>query len=162
MILRAIVLCTLPLLAACAAAVPGYTPPPFKETKLVEPMRAGDMDADDVYHMSNQEKATDCRHLRGSIMVTISRLRQRAAEGGTSSLAVGSNKAATTVFGGSSRGLDRDAEYKRDRARIEAYNQHLASKKCATVDIAAELAGQPGQAGTRPAKAGGKPKSSSP
>jgi hypothetical protein len=144
MIFRAIVLCTLPLLAACAAAIPGYSPPPFKETKLVEPMRAGDMDTDGAYVMSNQEKATDCRRLRGSIMVTISRLRSRAAgASGSSSLAVGANKAATTVFGGSTRGLDADAEYKRDRARIEAYNRHLASKKCATVDIAAELARQP-------------------
>jgi hypothetical protein len=143
MILRAIVFCTLPLLAACAAAIPGYTPPPFKETKVVEPMRAGDMDTDGVYVMSNQEKATDCKRLKGSIMVTISRLRNRAGGASTSSLAVGTNKAATTVFGGSSRGLDSDAEYKRDRARIEAYNRHLASKKCATVNIAAELARPP-------------------
>src|SRR5262245_22310112 len=143
MILRAVIFCTLFLLAACAAAVPGYTPPPFKETKVVEPLRAGDMDTDGVYHMSNQEKATDCKHLRGSIVVTISRMRHRASEGSTSQLAVGANKAATTVFSGSSRGLDRDAEYRRDRARIEAYNRHLASKKCPTVNIAAELARPP-------------------
>jgi hypothetical protein len=140
MILRAVILCTLPLLAACAAAIPGYTPPPFKETKIVEPLKAGDMDGDGVYHMSNQEKATDCGHLRGSIMVTISRMRARGREVATSSLAVGANSAATTVFGGSNRGLDRDAEYRRDRARVEAYNRQLASKKCATVNIAAELA----------------------
>lgn len=140
MILRAVTFCTLLLLAACAAAIPGYTPPPFKETKVVEPMRAGDMDADDVYYMSNQEKATDCKHLRGSIMVTISRMRHHGSEADTSALAVGSNKVATTVYGGSSRGLDREAEYRRDRARIEAYNRHLASKKCPTVNIAAELA----------------------
>jgi hypothetical protein len=140
MILRAVILCTLSLLAACAAAIPGYTPPPFKEGKTVEPMRAGDMDAGGAYHMSNQEKATDCKHLRGSIVVTISRMRHQAREAATSPFAVGANNAATTVFGGSSRGLDRDAEYRRDRARIEAYNRHLASKDCPTVDIAAELA----------------------
>jgi hypothetical protein len=144
MILRAVIFCTLSLLAACAAAIPGYTPPPFKEkTKVVEPLRAGDVDTDGVYQMSNQEKATDCKHLRGSIVVTISRMRNRASEGSTSSLAIGANKAATSVFGGSSRGLDRDAEYQRDRARIEAYNRHLASKKCPTVNIAAELARPP-------------------
>jgi len=140
MILRAVTFCTLSLLAACAAAVPGYTPPPFKETKIVEPMKAGDMDADGVYHMSNQEKATDCGHLRGSIMVSISRMRARGRDVATSPFAVGANTAATTVFGGSSRGLDRDAEYRRDRARVEAYNRHLASKNCPTVNIAAELA----------------------
>src|SRR5262249_54432327 len=104
MILRAITFCTLSLLAACAAAIPGYTPPPFKETKVVAPMRAGDMAADGVYHMSNQEKATDCKHLRGSIVVTISRLRHRASEATASPFAVGANSAATTVFGGSTRG----------------------------------------------------------
>ncbi len=140
MLARAAVLASPLLLAACAAAIPGYTPTPFKESKIIEPMRAGDMDADGAYHMSNQEKATDCRHLRGSIMVTISRMRHRASEAPTSPLAVGANQAATTVYGGSSRGLDRDAEHRRDRARIEAYNRHLASKNCPTVDIAAELA----------------------
>src|SRR5262245_29509107 len=140
MLARAAILSSLLLVAACAAAIPGYTPPPFKETKVVQPMKSGDMDGDGVYHMSNQEKATDCRHLRGSMMVTISRLRQRQGEVGTSPFAVGANKAASTVLGGSSKGLDRDAEYARDRARLEAYNQHLASKGCPTVDIAAELA----------------------
>jgi hypothetical protein len=140
MILRAVILCTLPLLAACAAAIPGYTPPAFKESKIIEPMKAGDMDADGVYHMSNQEKATECGRLRGSIMISISRMRARGRDVASSPFAVGANSAATTVFGGSNRGLDRDAEYRRDRARVEAYNRHLAAKKCPTVDIAAELA----------------------
>ncbi|HWE19075.1 MAG TPA: hypothetical protein VG758_18125 [Hyphomicrobiaceae bacterium] len=140
MLARAAFLATLSLLAACAAAIPGYTPPPFKQTKVVEPMKGGDMDAEGGYHMSGQEKATDCRHLRGSIMVTISRMRHRQKEVATSPLAVGANKAATTIFGGSSKGLDRDAEYARDQARIEAYNRQLQAKGCQTVDIAAELA----------------------
>jgi hypothetical protein len=140
MILRAVILSALSLLAACAAAIPGYTPPAFKESKIVAPMRAGDMDADGVYHMSNQEQATDCQHLRGSIVITISRMRHREKDAATSPFAVGANSAASTVFGGSGRGLDRDAEYRRDRARIEAYNRHLASKNCPTVDITAELA----------------------
>jgi hypothetical protein len=140
MLTRAPILATLSLLAACAAAIPGYTPPPFKESKVVQPMKSGDMDADGVYHMSSQETATDCRHLKGSMLVTISRLRQRASEVATSPFAVGANSAATTVFGGSAKGLDRDAEYRRDRARLEAYNRHLASKNCPTVDIEAELA----------------------
>jgi hypothetical protein len=140
MLARATLLATLSLLAACAAAIPGYTPPPFKQTKVIEPMKSGDMDAEGGYHMSGQEKATDCRHLRGSIMVTISRMRHRPKEVATSPLAVGANKAATTILGGSSKGLDRDAEYARDQARIEAYNRQLQTKGCQTVDIAAELA----------------------
>jgi hypothetical protein len=93
--------------------------------------------------MSNQERATDCRHLRGSILVTISRMRHRGGEPGSSPFAVGANNAVSSVFGGSTRGLDGDAEHRRDRARIEAYNRHLASKNCPTVDIAAELARPP-------------------
>jgi hypothetical protein len=89
--------------------------------------------------MSSQEKGTDCKHLRGSMMVTINRLRHRAKEVGTSSLAVGANKLATPFFGGSAKGLDRDAEYQRDLGRLEAYNRHLADKGCPTVDIQAEL-----------------------
>jgi hypothetical protein len=139
MLARALILCTLPLLAACAAALPGYTPPSFKESKAVKPMKSGDMDAEGTYHMSSQEKGTDCKHLRGAMMVTINRLRYRAKEVGTSSLAVGANKLATPFLGGSGKGLDRDAEYERDRARLEAYNRHLADKGCQTVDIAAEL-----------------------
>jgi hypothetical protein len=143
MLIRAFTLCALSLLAACAAAIPGYTPASFNETKVVEPMKSGDMDASGVYHMSNQEKATDCRHLRGSILVTISRLRHREGEVATSPFAVGANQAANAIFGGSSKGLDRDEEHRRDRARIEAYNRHLAAKSCPTVDIAAELARPP-------------------
>ena len=143
MLARALILSALLFLAACAAMMPGYTPPPFKETKTVEPMKSGDMDAGGVYHMSNQEKATDCKHLRGSIMVTISRLRHTKGEVGSSPLAIGANKATATIVGGSTKGLDSDAERARDRARIEAYNRHLASKGCQTVDIAAELARQP-------------------
>ena len=125
-------------------------PPPFLRPVvdevlkgLTRTVKAGDMDEAGVYYMSNQEKATDCRHLRGSILVTISRLRHRGNEVGTSAFAVGANQAATTIFGGSTKGLDREAEYRRDRARIEAYNRHLAAKGCPTVDIAAELARPP-------------------
>jgi hypothetical protein len=140
MLARAAILSTLLLLAACAAAVPGYMPPPFKESKAIQPMKSGDMDTEGTYHMSSQEMATDCRHLRGAILVTISRLRQRASDVPSSPFAIGANSVATTVLGGSAKGLDRDAEYRRDRARIQAYNRHLAAKNCPTVDIEAELA----------------------
>jgi hypothetical protein len=143
MLIRAALLSPLALLAACAAALPGYTPPPFKEKKVVEPMKSGDMDADGVYHMSGQEKATDCRHLRGSMMVTISRLRHRDGEAAPSALAKGANQAVAPLVGRSARGLDRDAEYARDRARLVAYNKQLAAKGCATVDIDGELARSP-------------------
>jgi len=146
MLVRAVICCTILLLAACAAAMPGYTPPPFKES-VVQPMKSGEVGPDGVYHMSGQEKATDCRHLRGSMLVTINRLRHRDSEVATSALATGANKTFAPIFGGSTKGLDRDAEYTRDRARLVAYNQHLVAKGCATVDIEAELARPPETSG---------------
>jgi hypothetical protein len=93
--------------------------------------------------MSSQEKATDCRHLRGSMMVTISRLRHRDGEARPSALARTANSTVAPLTSRSSRGLDRDIEYARDRARLVAYNQHLAGKGCPTVDIEAELGRSP-------------------
>jgi hypothetical protein len=138
--LARLIACAAPLaLAACGAALPGYTPTPFKGRAKIEAMKSGDVDPAGVYQMSDQEKATDCKRLAGSMMVTISRLRVRHNEVGTSQAAATANKAVTPLFGGSAQGLDRDAEYARDRARLVAYNQHLAAKGCTTIDIQAEL-----------------------
>jgi hypothetical protein len=63
----------------------------------------------------------------------------------SSSLQTGS----AAIGGGSARGADRQAEYARERARLEAYNRLLASKNCKTMDIDAELAKPPEQTGKR-------------
>jgi hypothetical protein len=78
------------------------------------------------------------------MMVTISRLRYRDSEVAPSALAKGANQTVGPLVGKSTRGLDRDAEYARDRARLVAYNQQLAAKGCPTVDIDAELSRSPG------------------
>jgi hypothetical protein len=130
-------------LAACGAALPGYTPTPYRGKAKIEAMKSGDVDASGVYQMSEQEKATDCKRIAGSMMVTISRLKHRDSEVAGSALTTTANKAIVPFLGGSGKGLDRDAEYVRDRARLTAYNQHLAAKGCATVDIEAELARPP-------------------
>ena len=127
------------LLAACAAAIPGYTPPPFKESKSAQPFKSGEVTADGRYEMAEEEKLMDCKRTNGSMSVVIERLRHRSTEVGTSQLAVAASKLAPYVRG-SQKGFDRDAEYARDRARLAAYNRHLASKGCPTVDIEAELA----------------------
>jgi hypothetical protein len=135
---------TLMLLAACAAAIPGYTPPPFKEKKSshAKAMQSGEM-TDGQYQMAEQEKQMDCKRTSGSMMITIERLKYRSTEVATSNLAVSANKAPTPYTRHSSKGLDRDAEYARDRARLEAYNEHLAAKGCRTIDIETELARPP-------------------
>jgi hypothetical protein len=137
------------LLAACAAAMPGYTPPPFKEKKQhAKAMQSGEME-DGQYEMADQEKSMDCKRTTGSMMITINRLKYRSTEPGTSDLAVAANQAVKPYVRHSSKGLDRDAEYARDRARLEAYNRHLASKGCKTVDIEAELARPPEPTGKK-------------
>lgn len=132
------------LLAACAAALPGYTPPPFKEkSKLSQTLKSGDVAEGGEYQMSADETAMDCRRTTGSMMITINRLKHRDTEVQPSALASTAQKAVTPIFGGSTRGTDRQAEYARERAKLDAYNRHLASKKCRTVDIEAELARPP-------------------
>ena len=128
------------LLAGCAAAIPGYTPPPFKErSKLAKGMESGQVE-DGQYVMAGPEKEMDCKRTTGSMMITLERLKFRNKEIATSDLAVAANQAAAPLGRNSARGLDRDAEYARDRARLEAYNRHLTAKGCKTVDIDAELA----------------------
>lgn len=150
MLARLFAFAALLMLSACAAAMPGYTPPPFKETgKLAQPIKSGDVASDGHYEMADQEKAMDCKRTTGSMMITINRLKYRDTEVGTSELAIAANKAATPFRPSSPKGLDRDAEYARDRARLAAYNQHLASKGCKTVDIEAELARPPEPTGKK-------------
>jgi len=137
------------LLAGCAAAVPGYTPPPFKEpSKHAQAMQSGEM-VGGRYEMAEQEKLMDCKRAAGSMSLIISRLKHRSTEVGSSDLAIAANKAAAPYVRHSTKGLDRDAEYARDRARLAAYNRHLASKGCPTLDIEAELAHPPEPAGKK-------------
>ena len=130
------------LLTACAAAMPGYTPPPFKEkSKTGKAMESGEIEGGQ-YVMADGEKAMDCKRTTGSMKIVIERLKFRDQEPGTSGVAVAGSKVPAYARS-SSKGLDRDAEYARDRARLEAYNRHLAAKGCRTLDIDAELARPP-------------------
>jgi len=132
------------LLGACAAGLPGYVPDSGKKkSKFASPYTSGDVTSDGVYQMSEQEKLMDCKRTTGSMLITISWLRHRATDVGTSGAAVVASQAVRPVLGGSGRGLDQDAEYVRSRARLDAYNRHLVSQKCTTLDIDAELAKPP-------------------
>lgn len=136
------------LLGACAAALPGYMPDVSKNKNKFA-FTSGTMTPDGRYQMSEQEKLMDCKRTTGSMLITISYLRHRATEVGTSGAAVALNKTVQPVIGGSSRGLDRDAEYVRSRARLDAYNGHLAAQNCPTLDIDAELAKPPEPVGKK-------------
>jgi hypothetical protein len=137
-------------LSACAAAVPGYTPPPFKERgKMAAPLESGDVRDGGSYEMSAAEKGMDCKRLTGSMQIVIARLRDPYVRMEPSAVAAGAQKTATPVFGGSALPADREAVYARERAKLEAYNAELAAKNCKTLDIEAELARAPDPPGKR-------------
>jgi hypothetical protein len=139
------------LFGACAAALPGYTPPPLKERKtskaLVQP--SGEMSAEGNYELSELDKARDCKRTLGSMQISIARLKDPAFRVEPSAVSSALQSGSSTLAGGAGRGADRQSEYARERARLEAYNRLLASKNCKTLDIDAELAKPPAEVGKR-------------
>jgi hypothetical protein len=133
------------ILAGCAAAVPGYTPPPLTENKnkFLQPMESGDVGPDGRYYPSETEKAMDCKRMTGSMQITISRLRDASGRAEPSAIAMATQKTIAPVVGGSSVPVERKAVNAREYAKLEAYNRELAAKNCKTLDIDAELARPP-------------------
>jgi len=142
MMARLSLLAVLLMLAACAAAIPGYSPPPLTENtnKFAKPLESGEVGSDGRYHMSESEKAMDCKRLTGSMQITLARLKNTYGRQQPSALSSTVAQSIAPVFGGSSLGSDRDAVYARERAKLEAYNDELAARNCKTLDIEAELA----------------------
>ena len=139
------------LLGACAAALPGYTPPPLKEKKTakVVGLTSGEMTGEGTYELSELDKARDCKRTLGSMQLIITRLKDPVFRAEPSTVSSSLQTGSAAIAGGSARGADRQAEYARERARLEAYNRLLASKNCKTMDIDAELAKPPEQTGKR-------------
>ena len=148
MLARYALMAALLLLAACAA-MPGYSPPPFKEkNKNAQPLESGEVQPDGQYEMSADEKAMDCKRITGSIQIGISRMKDSYGRVDPSTGAWVMQSAVTPLFGGSSIGANRQALYARERAKLDSYNRELEARNCKTVDIDAELA--------RPSEATGK------
>jgi hypothetical protein len=140
------------LFGACAAALPGYTPPPLKEkktAKLTGQTTSGEMTGEGTYELSELDKARDCKRTLGSMQISIARLKDPAFRAEPSAISSGIQSGSSSVYGGSARGADRQSEYARERARLDAYNRLLASKNCKTLDIDAELAKPPEEVGKR-------------
>ena len=138
------------LLGACAAALPGYSPPPLKESKTSKliSQSSGEM-TDGSYELSQTEKERDCKRTLGSMQITIARLKDPGFRNEPSAVSSTIQSGSAALTGASGRGADRQAEYARERARLDAYNRLLASKNCKTVDIDAELAKPPETLGRR-------------
>ena len=162
------------LLAGCAAMAPGYMPvPPKNESKLKNMQTGGGFDQSGAYSLTDQEQKLDCKHLTGSMTVKIIQMReapnrpkpseaakfgQQAAQQITKTAQQVTSSAGKLSTNVTSHGMDVDADYKRDRARLETMNKQLAEKKCRTFDIDAEL--KPGNSATptpvSDAKSGGQ------
>lgn len=137
------------LLTACAAAMPGYSPPDFDGKKsTMSGLESGDVGSDGRYRMSETEKAMDCKRLMGSMQITMSRLRDGYIRNEPSAMASATQKMTAPIMSGSTVGADRQAVYARERAKLDAYNEELATKGCKRLDIAAELA-KPPESGKR-------------
>lgn len=89
--------------------------------------------------LTKEEKALDCRRLTGRMKVRIAVLRSQADRPRPSAAATAAQTVAKPLFGGTTRSADIDADYRADRARLDAYNKRLAELKCRTLDIEAEL-----------------------
>jgi hypothetical protein len=135
------------VLAACAAAVPGYSPDPktreAQERAAAAVANAGKMQPDGSYALGSEEAALDCKKLSGRMQVRILQIRDRDERYRASLLARGMQSATTLAIGGSKHSISPDAEYARDRAQLEAYNRQLAEKGCKTYDLDAELRPKP-------------------
>jgi hypothetical protein len=140
MLARLSVIAVLLTLTACAAAVPGYTPPSFHEPNAkAKPLESGDVGADGRYQMSDTEKQMDCKRMTGSMQITISRMKDSYSRLEPSALASTAQKTVPLVTGGSTVGADRQGMHARERAKLDAYNRELAAKGCTTLNIDAEL-----------------------
>ena len=123
-------------LTGCAAVAPGYSPPSVDRTPAqLRPFNGGAMDGGGRYVVSTEERALSCSKLTGSMHVMMSRLKDSASrpQPGASTKAV---QAAIKPFGGDGANLDVGDEIKQARARLKAYNDLLAEKKCKTMDLA--------------------------
>lgn len=98
---------------------------------------------DGSYVLSASELALNCRKLAGRTLVRILQIRDYELTRKGSFAAQGLQKVVTPVFGGTERGADPDADYRRDRAMVEAYNRRLAEKGCKSFDLVKELQPKP-------------------
>jgi hypothetical protein len=107
--------------------------------KLGKALTSGEV-KDGRYELSQDEMAMDCRRMTGSMNITISRLRDAEGRKGGSALAESAHKTMPLITQGSTASADRQTTMSRERAKLDAYNRHLATRNCKTLDIDAELA----------------------
>ncbi len=103
------------------------------------------------YKLTDAEQKLDCAKITGQMRVRIATMRgDFAGQSGTvTSRTI--QGVVGPVFGATARGSDPIKELQNDRARLEAFNKRLVEKRCAPLDLDAELRGEP------PSPTAGKP-----
>ncbi len=96
-----------------------------------------------VYQLTAEELKLDCKRLTGRMQVRILQIRDAGERDNGNAVARGLQSTLTPVLGGTTYGVDRQADFVRDKAVLEAMNQQLATKNCATYDLDAELRPRP-------------------
>jgi len=145
-------------LAACASGGTAALAPPATATDHTEAKPAANpapsspgLQPDGTYVLSEAELALNCKKLTGRAMVRLFQIRDYELSSKSSFASRQFQKVTTPVFGGTARGADPDADYRLDRAMIEAYNRRLQEKGCKSFDLVKEL--QPKPAAESPALA---------
>jgi hypothetical protein len=110
--------------------------------------------ANNAYKLTTAEQALDCKKLTGHMQIRIRQLRSTMADPKTSEIGRTMQKVVTPLLAGTTRGIDQDGDNARDLGMLKAYNAQLATKKCQTFDLNAQLA--PGN--TEPPRPIPKPK----
>lgn len=128
-------------LAFLAASAPAYAQADL--LKRIKPASIGKVDENGVYQLSEEEKGYNCKKLTGRMQVRILEIRDHNERTHGTTLAQGLKSIGSSLAGGRSSGASTDARYKSDVAMLEAYNRQLASKKCRTFDLEAELKPKP-------------------
>jgi len=132
----------LPLaLALLAASAPAYAQADL--LKRIKPASVGKVDENGVYQLSEEEKGYNCKKLTGRMQVRILEIRDYHERTHGSTLAQGLKSIGSSLAGSRSSGASADARYRSDVAMLEAYNRQLASKKCRTFNLEAELTPKP-------------------
>jgi hypothetical protein len=122
-----------------AAAIGGCAGAPAGGPSLAAEQPLAHDTANDGYQLSDQEKKYGCKKLTGIMQVRILQIRDYDPDKKATMVARGLQSVATPIFGGTTTGINPDAQYRKERAMLEAYNARLAEKKCKTYDLDAAL-----------------------
>lgn len=90
-----------------------------------------------AYQLNEKELKMSCKRLVGTMKIRILQMRTEPADG--TLVARTMQSGAVKIFGGPTFGTDPASEASQNMAMLAAYNQQLATKKCKTLDLQAEL-----------------------